>query len=92
MTMTAGSGVFGFIGRVVSIAIQSPTAFQVANCDEVGTLIAACNSLIIWYIAGGAGVPVGVLILLYVFIFVELYFLISYPKYTVVAMISMVTQ
>ncbi|MCJ1283988.1 hypothetical protein MMC26_003319 [Xylographa opegraphella] len=74
MTMTAGSGVFGFIGRVA------------------GTLIAACNSLIIWYLAGGTGVPAGVLVLLYFFIFIELYFLISYPKYTVVAMISMVTQ
>ncbi|MCJ1389451.1 hypothetical protein MMC18_002308 [Xylographa bjoerkii] len=74
MTMTAGSGVFGFIGRVV------------------GTFISVCTSLIIWYVAGGTGVPAGVLVLLYFFIFVEIYFMLSYPKYTVVVMISMVTQ
>ena len=92
MTMTAGSGVFGFVGRVVSKELPVLKEAGSVNYDKVGTLIAACNSLVIWYIAGGTGVPVGVLILLYVFIFVELYFLISYPKYTVIAMISMVTQ
>ncbi|MCJ1401597.1 hypothetical protein MMC11_004813 [Xylographa trunciseda] len=74
MTMTAGSGVFGFIGKVV------------------GTFIAACTSLIMWYVAGGTGVPAGVLVLLYFFIFVELYFMLAYPKYTITVLLSILTQ
>ncbi|MCJ1474859.1 hypothetical protein MMC13_003519 [Lambiella insularis] len=73
MTMTAGSGVFGFGGRVA------------------GTFIASCLSLCIWYI-GGAGAPAGVLVVLFVVLFIELYFFVSFPKFTVVFMISMVTQ
>ncbi|MCJ1250845.1 hypothetical protein MMC30_008073 [Trapelia coarctata] len=74
MTMTAGSGTFGLIGRVG------------------GTFIAVCTSLVIWYIAGGTGVPAGVFVLLFFFLFIQTYFLIAFPKFAVVVMITMVTQ
>lgn len=72
MTTTAGSGVFGFFGRIV------------------GTAIAMCTSLVIWYIVDGH--PAGVIVFIFVFVFVEFYFLMKYPRFTVVAIISVVTQ
>lgn len=72
MTTTAGSGVFGFFGRIV------------------GTALAMCTSFVIWYIVDGH--PAGVIVFLFVFIFVEFYFLLRYPRFTVVAIISVVTQ
>ncbi|KAL8728704.1 MAG: hypothetical protein Q9181_005250 [Wetmoreana brouardii] len=72
MTVTAGAGVFGFIGRVA------------------GTTIAMCTSYLIWYIANGEA-P-GVIVLLFVFSFCEVYFILHYPRFTVIAMLSMVTQ
>ena len=51
-----------------------------------------CMSLIIWYVAGGRGVPAGVFVLLYVAIFIELYFILKFPRFTPVFMITMVTQ
>lgn len=74
MTMTSGSGVFGFIARIA------------------GTFIAMCSSLLIWYIAGGRGVPIGVLILAWFANIFVLYFLLHYPRFTQVCMITMVTH
>ena len=74
MTMTSGSGIFGFAGR------------------GFGTLVAMCSSLAIWYIAGGRGYPAVVLILVWCVIFVILYFLLNYPRFTPVCMITMVTH
>ena len=72
MTVTAGSGVYGFIGRVA------------------GTFVAMCTSLVIWYVVDGhAG---GVIVVLWAFIFVEAYFMLVWPKLTVVALLSIVTQ
>ena len=51
-----------------------------------------CMSFIIWYVAGGGGVPAAVFVLLYVVIFIELYFLLKFPRFTPVVMITMVTQ
>ena len=72
MTTTAGSGVFGFFGRIV------------------GTVIAMCTSLVIWYIVDGQ--TAGVITMLWLFMFFELYFLIKYPRFAIIAMLSMVTQ
>lgn len=72
MTTTAGSGVFGFVGRIA------------------GTVIAMCTSLVIWYIVDGK--TAGVITMLWLFMFFELYFLIKYPRFAVIAMLSMVTQ
>lgn len=49
-----------------------------------------CTSLVIWYIVDGH--PAGVIVFVFVFIFVEFYFLMKYPRFTVVAVISIVTQ
>lgn len=49
-----------------------------------------CTSLVIWYIVDGH--PAGVIVFVFVFIFVEFYFLMKYPRFTVVAIISIVTQ
>ena len=52
--------------------------------------IAMCTSLVIWYIVDGH--PAGVLVFTFVFVFVEFYFLMRYPRFVVVALISIVTQ
>lgn len=57
-----------------------------------GTFIAMIVSLIIWYIAGGRGVPGASLPLLWIFIFVEMYFFIKFPRFIVVVVITVVTQ
>ncbi|KAL8953173.1 MAG: hypothetical protein Q9222_000946 [Ikaeria aurantiellina] len=67
MTVTAGAGVFGFIGRIAGTSIY-----------------------LIWYIVDGKA-P-GVIVLLFVFTFVEFYFVLKYPRFIVIALISMVTQ
>ena len=49
-----------------------------------------CTSYLIWYIADGQ--TPGVIVLLFVFTFCETYFVLIYPRFTVIALISMVTQ
>ena len=49
-----------------------------------------CTSLVIWYIVNGH--PAGVLVFVFVFVFIEFYFLVKYPRFVVVAIISIVTQ
>ncbi|KAL8691620.1 MAG: hypothetical protein Q9218_003195 [Villophora microphyllina] len=72
MTVTAGAGVFGFIGRVT------------------GTTIGMCTSYLVWYIVDGK--TPGVIVLLFVFTFIEIYFVLKYPRFIVIAMLTMVTQ
>ena len=72
MTMTAGAGVFGFIGRIA------------------GTFVAMCTSFLIWYIVDGK--TPGIIVLLFVFTFCEFFFVFKYPRFIVIALISMVTQ
>ena len=52
--------------------------------------ISMCTSLVIWYIVDGH--PAGVIVFTFVFIFVDFYFVVKYPRFTVVAIISIVTQ
>lgn len=88
MTTTAGSGVFGFFGRILGTGVNSDLY---TKCQAYILLaIAMCTSLVIWYIVDGH--PAGVIVFLFVFIFIEFYFLIRYPRITVVAIISIVTQ
>lgn len=49
-----------------------------------------CTSFVIWYIVDGK--TGGVIAMLLVFIFVEFYFLIKFPRFTIIAILSMVTQ
>ena len=72
MTSTAGSGVFGFFGRIV------------------GTSVAMCTSLAIWYIVDGK--TGGVITMLWLFIFIEVYFFVKFPRFAVISMLSMVSQ
>ncbi|KAG8533531.1 uncharacterized protein KY384_001271 [Bacidia gigantensis] len=72
MTVTAGSGVFGFMGRIA------------------GTFVAMLTSLAIWYIPNGH--TTGVIVILWLFIFVETYFVLMYPKFVIIAILSIVTQ
>ncbi|KAI9890084.1 MAG: hypothetical protein M1814_004483 [Vezdaea aestivalis] len=55
-----------------------------------GTVVAMIFSYINWYIVGGK-VP-GVIVFLYLFLFCETYFIVKYPKFIIVAILSMVTQ
>ena len=43
-----------------------------------------------WYIVDGQ--TAGVIVLLFVFTFIEFYFVLKYPKFIIVALLSMVTQ
>ena len=72
MTMTAGIGVFGFLGRII------------------GSFLAMCTSIVIWYIVNGH--PAGVIVFFFVFTFAEFYVFITYPKAMVVTLLSIVTQ
>ena len=49
-----------------------------------------CTSLVIWYIVDGH--PAGVIVFLFIFVFFEFYFLMKYPRFVVVALISVITQ
>lgn len=49
-----------------------------------------CTSYLIWYIVDGK-MP-GVIVLLFAFTFCETYFVLKYPRFTVIALISVVTQ
>lgn len=49
-----------------------------------------CTSFVIWYIVDGK--TGGVIFFLFFFIFVELYFLLKYPRFTVVVILSIITQ
>jgi hypothetical protein len=53
---------------------------------QLGTLIAAILSFIIWYIVDGQ--TGGVIFMLFLFTFIEFYFVIKYPKYIVVSVIA----
>lgn len=49
-----------------------------------------CTSFIIWYIVDGK--TAGVIVFLFVFIFVEFYFVLAYPRFVIIALLSVVTQ
>jgi len=49
-----------------------------------------CTSYLIWYIVDGR--TPGVVVLLFVFTFLECYFILKFPRFIVIALISMVTQ
>ena len=72
MTQTAGSGVFGFFGRIA------------------GTVIAMCTSLIIWYIVDGK--TGGVLPMFWLFTCIPFYFLLKFPRFTIICLLTSVTQ
>ena len=48
------------------------------------------TSLLMWYIADGK--TPGIIVLLFVFTFLEFYFVLKFPKFIVIALLSMVTQ
>ncbi|KAI9758725.1 MAG: hypothetical protein M4579_002900 [Chaenotheca gracillima] len=72
MTMTTGSSIFGFIGRII------------------GTAIAMVLSIVIYYIVDQK--VAGILPFLWFFTCIEMYFLIKYPRFVAIALITMVTQ
>lgn len=49
-----------------------------------------CTSYLIWYIVDGK--TPGVIILLFLFTLFEFYFILKFPRFIVIALISMVTQ
>ena len=49
-----------------------------------------CTSLVIWYIVDGK--TGGVIVFLWFFIFVEIYFILKFPRFIVIVILSMVTQ
>lgn len=49
-----------------------------------------CTSFVIWYIVDGK--TAGVICFLWLAIFLEFYFLLRYPRFTVTILLSMVTQ
>jgi Fusaric acid resistance protein-like len=57
-----------------------------------GTFIAMCTSLVIWYMAGGRGIPGAVLPILWVFCFLEMYIIVKQPRFIVIGLLTIVTQ
>lgn len=49
-----------------------------------------CTSFMIWYIVDGK--IGGVIAFLWFFVFAELYFLLRFPRFTVIVLLSMITQ
>ena len=49
-----------------------------------------CTSLVIWYIVDGH--PAGVIVFIFLSIFIDFYFVLRYPRFVVIAIISIVTQ
>ena len=88
MTVTAGNGVFGFFGR---LAGTCKSDFQTTSLSLTQDLvIAMCTSFITWYIVDGHSA--GVIVFVFVFVFMEFYFIMKYPRFIVVAILSIVTQ
>ncbi|OBT82678.1 hypothetical protein VE02_09333 [Pseudogymnoascus sp. 03VT05] len=56
----------------------------------IGTLIAAVSSLVIWYIVGEK--TPGVLVFLWLFIFLEMYFFLKFPRFVPIWLVTIVTQ
>ncbi|OBT64942.1 hypothetical protein VE03_05687 [Pseudogymnoascus sp. 23342-1-I1] len=56
----------------------------------VGTFIAAVSSLVIWYIVN-ENTP-GVLVFLWLFIFLEMYFFLKFPRFVPIWLVTIVTQ
>lgn len=49
-----------------------------------------CTSLVIWYIVDGH--TAGVIVFVFIFTFFEFYLILAYPRFIVVALLSIVTQ
>ena len=49
-----------------------------------------CTSLVMWYIVDGK--TPGIIVFLFVFTFLEFYIVLRYPKFIIIALLSMVTQ
>ncbi|ELR07383.1 hypothetical protein VC83_06608 [Pseudogymnoascus destructans] len=56
----------------------------------LGTFIAAISSLVIWYIVGEK--TPGVLVFLWLFIFLEMYFFLKFPRFLTIWLVIIVTQ
>lgn len=53
-------------------------------------VFAMCTSLLMWYIVDGK--TPGIIVLLFVFTFLEVYVVLRFPKFIIIALLSMVTQ
>lgn len=88
MTITAGSGVFGFVGRIAGTCEWARPKFG-EICSQP-LVIAMCTSLVIWYIVNGH--TAGIIVFIFIFVFIEFYFIMAYPRFIVIALLSIVTQ
>ena len=59
------------------------------NTDRT-QVIAIITSFIIWYIVDGH--TAGVIVFTFIFVFAEFYFILAYPRFVIVALLSTVTQ
>ncbi|KAL8959656.1 MAG: hypothetical protein Q9183_005598, partial [Haloplaca sp. 2 TL-2023] len=78
-----------------SLSVEDANADHAPDTSEtrgmsIEIAIAMCTSYLIWYIVNGE--TTGVIVLLFVFTFCEFYFVLKYPRFIVVALISMITQ
>ncbi|SPQ26191.1 fb124d18-d113-4d36-8e44-4087545a0d13 [Thermothielavioides terrestris] len=74
----------------LSMTMTSGQSFFGFLCRIGGTIIAMCLSLIVWYIVDGH-VP-GVIVLLWLSIFINYYFIIKFPRFLTAILITIVTQ
>ena len=57
----------------------------------VGTFCASVTSMVIWFIAGGRGIPGAVIPLLFLVLFVIYYFFLKHPRFLPVILVTQVT-
>ena len=59
-------------------------------CRVGGTLVAVVCSFIAWYIVDGK--TPGIIVFLWLFLFIEVYFLLKFPRFIQAGIITMITQ
>ncbi|KAK3313703.1 hypothetical protein B0H66DRAFT_358322 [Apodospora peruviana] len=82
--------VWAMIIIAIGMTMTSGQSFFGFLCRVGGTVIAMCTSLVIWYIVDGH--TAGAIVFLWLFTFVDFYFLLKYPRFIPAIIISMITQ
>ncbi|KAK4097486.1 hypothetical protein N658DRAFT_518600 [Parathielavia hyrcaniae] len=80
----------GWASSTLSRQFPSGQSFFGFLCRVGGTIVAMCLSLIIWYIVGGR-IP-GVIVFLWLSIFISYYFFVKFPRFLPAVLIAIITQ
>ncbi|GAB1320884.1 ER transporter 6TM N-terminal domain-containing protein [Madurella fahalii] len=82
--------VWAMIIIALGMTMTSGQSFFGFLCRVGGTVVAMCFSLVIWYIVDER--TPGAIVFLWLFVFIEYYFFIKYPRFVPAVMVAIVTQ